>query len=101
LKDDEESRVFKKTLASKRRAYSAADVQEIFIHNLRLCLDKKQNDFASDTLLINAPLESLPPKKWREMLPAMYDVSSGLRYSEIFIVGFSGAGDLCLQIKGT
>jgi hypothetical protein len=96
--DDAPGHEFKDAMELERRAYSADEVLGCIEHAIELCARNKSKH-QGDTLLIEAPLETLPASRWAEFSQRFTEKVKALRFREVYLTGRGNHGAIALKIK--
>ena len=99
LTENEPTGEFLKRMNDEPCMYSTQKAWETTVRAVRLCIANKIDNRGADTLIIDAPLNYLPPEKWRGI---EHDFSRDViksPFSEIFLVNVDDNGDQCIRIK--
>ena len=97
LSDDAPTDHFKERMNQPRTAYSAEEIGRTLIFALAICARKKSK-FTGDTLLIDAPLETLPPNRWDDFWEPLANEVEKLTFDEVYVTGRSNQ-EICRRIK--
>lgn len=97
LSDDASTEDFVRQMAQPRVAYAGEEIGYNMICAVAICARKK-SDFQGDTLLIEAPLETLPANRWDDFRPQLAEKVKELAFREVYVTGRSQC-DICLKIK--
>ncbi len=97
LSDDAPTEHFVRRMAQPRVAYSGEEVGHSMICAVAICARRKSNS-QGDTLLIEAPLETLPANRWDDFRPLLAEKVKELVFREVYVTGRSER-DICLRIK--
>ncbi len=98
MSDDAPTEHFVRMMARPRKAYTEDEVGHIIVCEVTICARKK-NKFRGDTLLIEAPLETLPADRWGNFRAHLAEKVKELAFPEVYVIGRSGGRDICLRIK--
>ena len=98
LSDDAPKEDFDRRMTQPRVAYSGEEVGRSMIRAVEICARNKSK-FRGDTLLIEAPLETLPADRWGNFQASLTEKVKELAFSEVYVTGRSGDRDICLRIK--
>lgn len=105
ITDDSARQDFKDRMGCERKAYSTEEVLRCIQSAIELCAQNKLR-YRGDTLLIEAPMETLPVDQWSQLPERFADNEQlkALSFSEVYVTGSSGDGsgwakDICLKIK--
>ena len=98
LSDDAPTKEFRSEMAKPRQGYFEEDVVQSIISAVALCARKKGTT-GGDTLLIEAPLETLAPTQWNSHKLRFSEQVRDLSFTEIYLTGHSDNNDICLRIK--
>lgn len=105
ITDDSARQDFEDRMGCERKAYSSEEVLRCIQSSVELCAQNKLR-YGGDTLLIEAPLETLPVDRWSQLPERFADNEQlkALSFSEVYVTGSSGDGsgwakDICLKIK--
>jgi len=97
LSDDAPTEDFVRRMAQPRVAYSGEEVGHSMICAVVICARKKSVS-QGDTLLIEAPLETLPANRWDDFRLLLAEKVKELAFCEVYVTGRSER-DICLRIK--
>lgn len=97
LSDDDPKQDFVQKMSQPRTAYTESEIGHSMIRAVEICARKK-SQHRGDTLLIEAPLETLPANRWGNFQASMAENVKSLMFSEVYITGRSDH-EICLQIK--
>lgn len=98
LSDDAPTEEFVARMTQPRVAYSGEEIGRSMIQAVDKCARSKSR-FQGDTLLIEAPLETLPASRWGDFQKPLSEKVKDLAFSEVYITGRSSESDICLRIK--
>lgn len=98
LSDDAPMDDFVRKMAQPRTAYTDKEIGDNMIRAVEICAHKK-GKFQGSTLLIEAPLETLPTDRWKNLRAPLAEKVRELAFSEVYVTGRSDKGDICLRIK--
>ena len=85
--DDEPTANFKEAMERGRIMHATAGTQRTLIKAISLCLKKKSDPKGADTLLIEAPLNSLPEARIIEILPELSNLAQASAFGHIYVIG--------------
>ncbi|TAJ40922.1 MAG: hypothetical protein EPO55_07430 [Reyranella sp.] len=90
LQDDAKKKAIKAAAKSERAMYSTKEAQASVEKGILACLKKKNaKKYAGMTLLIEAPLGSLPFKRWKPLVPRLKKAAKDMPFSQIYVVSKS------------
>ena len=98
LSDDAPKEDFVRKMDQPRVGYSTEEIGRSIICAVAICARNKSK-FQGDTLLIEAPLETLPADRWGNFQAPLAEKVKELAFSEVYVTGRSGDRDICLRIK--
>ncbi len=98
LSDDAPTEDFVRRMDQPRVAHSTEEIGRSIICAVAICARKKSNS-PGDTLLIEAPLETLPADRWSYFRAPLAEKVKDLAFSEVYVTGRSGDRDICLRIR--
>ena len=98
LSDDAPKEDFDRKMDQPRVAYSTEELGRSIIYAVAICARKKRR-FRGDTLLIEAPLETLPADRWSNFRAPLAEKVKELAFPEVYVTGRNGDRDICLRIK--
>ena len=98
LSDAAPTEHFARKMAQLREAYTEEEIARIMICAVAICASKKSKS-RGDTLLIEAPLETLPADRWDNLMPSLSKKVKKLAFPEVYVTGRSSGRDICLRIK--
>ncbi len=98
LSDDAPKEDFVRKMDQPRVAYSTEEIGRSIICAVAVCARKKSK-FQGDTLLIEAPLETLPADRWDNFQAPLAEKVKELAFAEVYVTGRSDGRDICLRIK--
>ncbi len=98
LSDDAPTEDFDRKMDQPRVAYSTEEIGRSIICAVAICARKKTR-FRGDTLLIEAPLETLPADQWGNFQAPLAEKAQELSFPEVYVTGRIGYRDICLRIK--
>ena len=98
LSDDAPTEDFVRKMDQPRVAYSTEEIGRSIICAVAICARNKSK-FQGDTLLIEAPLETLPADRWGNFRAPLAEKVKDLAFSEVYVTGRSGDCGICLRIK--
>ena len=98
LSDDAPTEDFDRRMTQPRVAYSEEEVGRSMIRAVTICARNKSK-FQGGTLLIEAPLETLPADRWGNFQAPLAEKVKELAFSEVYVTGRSDDRDICLRIK--
>ncbi len=98
LSDDAPTEHFVRKMAQQREAYTEDEIGRMIIRAVAICARKKSKS-RGDTLLIEAPLQTLPADRWGKFTAALSEEVKELAFSEVYVTGSGSDGDICLRIK--
>ena len=81
-----------------RVAYSTEEIGRSIFCAVAICARKKSKS-PGDTLLIEAPLETLPADRWGIFKAPLAETVRDLAFHEVHVTGRSSDRDICLRIK--
>ena len=97
MSDDAPTQDFVAKMTQPRDAYSGEEIGRSMICAVEICARNKSK-YQGDTLLIEAPLETLPADRWGDFQPLLAEKVKDLAFSEVYVTGASDR-DICLRIK--
>jgi hypothetical protein len=97
--DDEPTANFKEAMARGRIMHSTSGPQRTLIKAISLCLKRKSDPKGADTLLIEAPLNSLPEGRIVEILPELSDLARLSAFEQVYVIGTTERRGTPLAIK--
>src|SRR5262249_582835 len=71
LTDSRPKKEFEAAMERDREAYSTEEAVAAVQEAIGLCLERKKDDKAADTLLIDLPLHYLSKDHWQDVMPAL------------------------------
>lgn len=98
LSDDEPTELFARKMAQPREAYTEEEIGRAMIYAVGICARKKSKS-RGDTLLIEAPLETLPADLWDNFRVQLSEKVKELAFPEVYVTGRSSDRDICLRIR--
>ncbi len=98
LSDDAPTEHFVRKMAQPREAYTEEEIGRIMICAVAICARKKEQS-RGDTLLIEAPLVTLPAERWDNFRTPLSKKVKELAFPEVYVTGRSSGRDICLRIK--
>ncbi len=105
ITDDSAWQDFEDRMGCERKAYSTEEVLCCIQSAIELCAQNKLR-YGGDTLLIEAPMVTLPVDRWSQLPERFADNEQlkALLFSEVYVTGSSSDGsgcakDICLKIK--
>ncbi len=98
LLDDAPTENFERRMDQPRVAHSTEEIGRSIICAVEICARKKSKS-PGDTLLIEAPLETLPADRWGYFRAPLAEKVKDLAFAEVYVTGRSGDCDICLRIK--
>ncbi len=98
LSDDAPKEDFVRKMDQPRVAYSTEEIGRSIICAVAICARTKSK-FQGDTLLIEAPLETLPADRWGDFRAPLAQKVRELAFAEVYVTGRSHGRDICLRIK--
>ena len=101
LTDDRETKEFRDAMSRERSMYSTEEAQRAILHAVALCLEKKnkKGNKGADTLLIEAPLDTLPEERWLEIRHKLIEMATPSAFNEVYLVGRGDNSDICMKLK--
>ena len=97
LSDDAPKEDFDGKKDQPRAAFSTEEIGQSIIRAVAICARKKSK-FRGDTLLTEAPLETLPADRWGNFRADLAQQVKELAFAEVYLTGRSDR-DICLRIK--
>lgn len=98
LTDDNPTNSFRGKMKRPRVAYTTEEAQETITRAVELCARKKKGHIGTDTLIIDAPLFTLPADRWREIVPGLAAKVADLAFREVFLVS-TDSSKICHKLK--
>ncbi len=98
MSDDAPTEDFVSRMDQPRVAGSTEEIGRSIICAVEICARKKSKS-PGDTLLIEAPLETLPADRWDNFRVPLAEKVKDLAFPEVYVTGRSGDRDICLKIK--
>ncbi len=98
LSDDAPTKDFVRRMDQPRIAHSTEEIGRSIVCAVAICARKKSKS-PGDTLLIEAPLETLPADRWGNFRAPLAETVKDLAFPEVYVTGRSGDRDICLRIK--
>ncbi len=98
LSDDAPTEDFVRRMDQPRVAHSTEEIGRSIICAVAICARKKSKS-RGNTLLIEAPLETLPADRWGNFRAPLAEKVKDLALLEVYVTGRSGNRDICLRIK--
>ena len=97
LSDDAPTDHFKERMNQPKKGYDTEEIVRTFICAVAICARKKSK-FTGDTLLIDAPLETLPANRWDNFWESLANEVEKLTFDEVYVTGCSDQ-EICRRIK--
>ncbi len=97
LSDDAPMENFVRKMDQPREAYTEDEIGRMIIRAVAICARNKSK-FRGDTLLIEAPLQTLPTDRWGKFTAALSEEVKELAFPEVYVTGRGSDGDICLRI---
>ena len=97
LSDDAPTDHFKERMNQPRSGYTGEEIGRTLICAVAICARKKSR-FTGDTLLIDAPLETLPGNRWDDFWKALANEVGKFTFNEVYVTGRSDQ-EICQRIK--
>lgn len=98
LSDNAPTEEFVRRMEEPRIAHTTEDIARTMICSVAISAHKKRKS-PGDTLLIEAPLETLPAERWRNFRPPLAEKVKELAFGEVYVTGRTHGCDVCLRIK--
>lgn len=98
LLDDAATEDFVSGMAQPREMFSTEDVGRSIICAVAICARNKSKS-RGDTLLIEAPLDTLARDRWGDLRVPLAAKVKELAFPEVYVTGRSDNRDICLRLK--
>ncbi|MGX1198496.1 hypothetical protein [Parvibaculum sp. MBR-TMA-1.3b-4.2] len=100
LNDDHPEDAFREARSRSRTMYSTEQALQVIRRSIEICLKKKNKPkFQGFDLLVEAPLNSLPRKRWSSVEPLLRSQAKNLPFERVFVVSGPGERPWGMQIK--
>jgi hypothetical protein len=101
LADDAHPAEFESAMAKSRVMYTSDRALSTIGDGILRCLSRKNKPkFSGYTLLIQAPLMSLPRERWNKIKPKLRAAAANLPFSEVHVISNADGAPWGFQIKG-
>lgn len=101
LSDDAPSAEFDRAVSRQRIMYTSARALTAIGDGICRCLlEKNKPGYAGYTLLIQAPLRSLPYERWEAIKPELRASAANLPFREVHVIGNAEDAPWGFQLKG-
>ncbi len=98
--DDAPQKWFDIAMSQERTMHATGQLLSAISSGIRRCLLRKNDPrFAGYILVIQAPLDSLPPQRWDQKKDELREAAASLSFSEIHVISEAGTSPWGFQIK--
>ena len=98
LSDDAQHASFNEVMNRDPTSPTQEEIGGSIVRAAKICARRK-GTFRGDTLLIEAPLETMPADCWESFRDELGKQVKGMEFSEVYVTGRSGDCNICLRIK--